>query len=237
MPSRPRPSSVVALAVLLSCAVVWRGMAADDDPQPEVLNCGHPGWRDLCFECCPECDGTQPEPRLICCEYDENGAKCIIINEPPTTGFTAGDITIKHAYSGLKLELKRKEIVRGGQLLVKLALKGQLATPGVRKRFAMKGTISGTDASIGSLAYAVAFIGLGDAALGRLQAQGKDIALIPSGAALGCDASFTASDCLLLALQMARLIDGALPPDGDERIGFLQSVAPLGFSPCSTRAP
>jgi len=30
---------------------------------------------------------------------------------------------------------------------------------------------------------------------------------------------------------MARLIDGALPPNGDERTGFLQSVAPLGFAP------
>jgi len=34
---------------------------------------------------------------------------------------------------------------------------------------------------------------------------------------------------------MARLTDGALPPNGDERTEFLQSVALLGFAPCQTR--
>lgn len=234
MSSRPRPSSIVALAVLLVCAAAQPGLAADDDPQPRILNCGDPGWRDLCFECCPECDGTEPEPRLICCYTPD---ECTIINEPPTTGLTGADVSITHAYSGLKLALKRKEIVRGGELLVKISLKGQLVTPAVRKRLAVKGTITGADASVGSLAYAVAFVGMGDAALDRLRAQGKDVALALSGTPLVCDASFTSSDCQLLAVQLSKLIDGALPADGDERTGFLESVAPLGFAPCSTRAP
>lgn len=234
MPSRARPWSIIALAVLLVGVAARPGLAVDDDPQPHILNCGDPGWRDLCFECCPECDGTEPEVRLICCAGEPN---CVIINEPPTTGLTAGDVSINHAYSGLKLQLKRKEIVRGGELLVKLSLKGALTTPAVRKRLAVKGTITGADASVGSLAYAVAFVGMGDAALDRLRAQGKDVALALSGTPLVCDASFTASDCQLLAVQLSKLIDGALPADGDERTGFLESVAPLGFAPCSTRAP
>lgn len=231
MPSRLRPS-FIALALLLSCTATRPGLAVDDDPEPHILNCGDPGWRDLCFECCPECDGTEPEPRLICCAGEPN---CIIINEPPTTGLTAGDVSITHVYSGLELQLRRKEIVRGGQLLVKISLKGQLTTPAVRKRLAVKGTITGVDASVGSLAYAVAFIGLGDAALDTLRAQGRDIQLALSGTPLVCDASFTSGDCQLLAVQLAKLIDGALPADGDERTGFLETVATLGFAPCSTR--
>jgi hypothetical protein len=78
---------------------------------------------------------------------------------------------------------------------------------------------------------------MGDAALDRLRAQGKDVAFAPSGTPLVCDTSFTASDCQLLAVQLAKLIDGALPADGDERTEFLESVTPLGFAPCSTRAP
>ena len=70
-----------------------------------------------------------------------------------------------------------------------------------------------------------------------MQAQGKDLTLVTSGTPLTCQTLFTATDCAILAVQLSRLIDGSLPPGSgsEERTGFLQSVAPLGYSPCSTR--
>lgn len=208
--------------------------AVDDDNQPQIINCGDPRLRELCLECCSdECD-FDTNVGLACCLDSKQG--CTIINEPPTTGFGAADVVIKGGYAGLKLQLARKEVVTNGQALLKLKLKGSLSVGPLRKRLAIKGVVGGLDASVGSLAYAVLFIGRGDTALTDLQAQGMNVTLQVTGTPVTCQSSFTANECRSLAIQMAKLIYAALPPgDGPEQSAFLGSVAPLGYAPCQDR--
>lgn len=208
--------------------------AVDDDDQPQTINCGIPSIRETCLECCPDICDPDTNLGLWCCLNPAQG--CTIVNEPPTTGLGAADVVIKGGYAGLKLQLSRKEVVSNGQSLVKLKLKGSLAVGPLRKRLAVKGVIGGLDASVGSLAYAVFFIGRGDTALTDLQAQGKNVTLQVTGTPVTCQSSFTANECRSLAIEMAQLIYAALPPgNGPEQSAFLASVAPLGYAPCQDR--
>lgn len=225
---------VVGMAVFVVGIDHRLSRAVDDDDQPQIINCGDPRLRELCLECCSdECD-FDTNVGLACCLDSKQG--CTIVNEPPTTGFGAADVVIKGGYAGLKLQMARKEVVTNGQALLKFKLKGALAVGPLRKRFAVKGVIGGLDASVGSLAYAVLFIGRGDSALTDLQAQGKNVTLQVTGTPVTCQSSFTANECRSLAIQMAKLIYAALPPgNGPEQSAFLASVAPLGYAPYQDR--
>ena len=222
--------SGVATVVVLSPADPVH--AADNNPDPpQTLNCGDPGTRDTCIECD---SGGGDGGKLICCDYDAQGQPtCPIVNVPPTTGFTGPNLGLKFATGGLKLAFERKVTVKDGQAYLQFKLKESLVTSNVRKSVSIKGTFTGTDASVGSLAYAVAYLGMGDSALGVLEAQGKSLSLTVSGTSRSCQATFSPAECTALAIQLSKLIDGALPPgNGAERAGFLQSLQPLGYQPC-----
>ena len=232
LPSRSSALILSGVAALIALASPDPVRALDNNTgPPQTLNCGDPNVRDLCLECD---SGSGAGPKLICCDYDDQGQPtCPIINEPPTTGFTGPNLAIKFATGVLKVVFERKVVVKGGQAYLRFKLKESLVTSNVRKSVGIKGTFTGTDASIGSLAYAVAYLGLGDGALGVLEAQGKSLALTVSGTPRSCQASFSPAECTALAIQLSKLIDGALPPgNGAERAGFLQSVQPLGYQPC-----
>jgi hypothetical protein len=219
------------LATVIVLASAGAIHAVDNDPgPPQTLNCGDPNTRDVCIECD---SGTGDAGKLICCDYDGQGnPTCPIVNEPPTTGLTGPDLAVKFATSGLKVTLQRKLTVKGGQAYLQIKLKETFVSSNVRKSIDFKGTLTGTDASIGSLAYVVAYLGLGDGALGALQGQGKSLSLSVVGAPRSCQASFSPAECTGLAIQLSKLIDGALPPGSAERAGFLQSVQPFGLQPC-----
>ncbi len=202
--------------------------AADNDTgPPEPINCGDEGTRQACIEC----DAGGP---LGCCDYDDMGnPTCPIVNDPPTTAFTGGNIAIKIGDAGLKLKLTRKAIVKNGELFVKLQLKQSFVSPNVNKTVAFKATVAGNDASTGSLAYAVGFTGMGAGALGALQGQGKILSVEHAGVPRTCQDSFGPTECAALATQLAKAIDGALlPGNGSERSEFLQLVGSLGYPPC-----
>ena len=220
------------MAVLTALSPAKPVHAVDNDPgPPQTLNCGDPGSRDLCIECD---NGGGDGGKIACCDYDAQGQPtCPIVNEPPTTAFTGPNLNIKSATGGLKVAFERKVTVKGGQAYLHFKLKHSLVTANVKKSVSIKGTFTGPDASVGSLAYAVAYLGMGDAALGVLEAQGKSLSLTISGTSRSCQASFSPAECAALAIQLSKLIEGALPPgNGVERAGFLQSVQPLGYQPC-----
>lgn len=228
--SAPALPKIVALAAATLVALLLSPtlQAADNDTgPPETLNCGLEGTRDACIEC----DAGGP---LACCDYDgEGNPTCPIINEPPTTGFTGGNFSINVAAAGLKLTLTRKVTIKNGARIARLKLKESFVSPNVRKRVAFTATFVGDDAPVASVAYAVGFMGMGEAALGALQAQGHDFSLTHSGTLATCQESFSASECTALATQLAKAIDGGLPPgNGQERTRFLESVSTLGFPPC-----
>lgn len=216
----------VVVTVLLATAL---NAADNDNGPPEPLNCGDDGVRQACIEC----DAGGP---LGCCDYDEDGnPTCTIINEPPTTGIARGKLAVKIVDAGLKLSVIRKVSVKDGQPVVKLKLKESFVSPNVNKTVALSATLVGPDAAVGSLAYVVGFMAMGEGAASVIQGQGLSFVATSSGTPRTCQESFTPSECSALATQLSKAVDGALlPGNGDERAGFLQSVEMLGYPPCQS---
>ncbi len=216
------------VSVVLTLWLATAPKAADNDTgPPEPLNCGDDGVRQACIEC----DAGGP---LGCCDYDEDGnPTCPIINEPPTTGIARGKLALKLVDAGLKLSVIRTVSIKDGLPVVKLKLKESFVSPNVNKTVSLSATLVGQDAAVGSLAYLVGFMAMGESAASVIQGQGLSFVATSSGTPRTCQESFTPAECSALATQLSKAVDGALlPGNGDERAKFLQSVGMLGYPPC-----
>ena len=201
-----------------------------------VINCGGPQG-GTCRECCcppgttfEQCAACRAA-RSSCCEtvpWD-----CTPPGMLPVKAATP-PIRFKGAIGAVKLQFKRDELKNG---LVDLKLKNGLVLPGIAKPTVSIGAqLSGTDASLGSLLYPVAFLALGESAIDTLQARGYDVAIAKGGASQTCQELMSSDWCTSLAKQLAQSIY-ALIQVGDEaeREGFLEGINALGFGPCNTR--
>ena len=226
-----------AVALVLAVLVVTPGADAVDTgqhpPQKEVLDCSLL-VNLVCRECCDgglECPGAE-EPRLFCCQ-----TACEIKNRPPqaqTQSFP--DILLDVSAGGARLMFERAGRVdgNGGQRHVEITLQ-QIFLPLLpRSGFTVKAGLTGEGAAVGSLLYAVAFLGMGEDALGALQVIGyNDVSLVGAPPTETCQSRFDDTTCAALANQLGQGISASLAiGTAGERGPFLQGLQALGLGLC-----
>jgi len=224
-----RPSSlrVVAIAIAVILAPALAAAA-----EKTVLDCGN-GKNTHCIECCctpnmspEECAACSNPNGIYCCPLPS--CDIVFVTTPPVSG-----IKLNAAVGGVKVKFQRK----GEDGLVDLKLKQVLASTVSRRTVSVKAQLTGADASIGSLLYPVAFLGIGVGAQNTLQEMGYDITVANSGSLQTCQAVLPDATCRELAIQLAQRIDGSIVGDRAERNAFLQGILDLGYGSCASCAP
>lgn len=226
----------IALAVTSS----WlpsRVEALDDmDGIRGTINCGDPGNRSICLDCCTDDDCPCQQNACLSCCLDDDG--CDIVNEPPTTGLTGLTIKLAAVVGAVKLQFQRKGVMKGGLPTVDIKLKETFLSGPQRPVVTLRAQLTGPDASLGGLLFPIAFLDSGPGALDTLRARGLDVSLVGSPPVQTCQDVLPAPVCTTLARRLSASIDSALAVgDGVERAAFLAQAAALGFPPCGPRTP
>lgn len=180
------------------------------------------------FECCPGFECADPGSKIACCANDCD----IVYHEPPHQPSPAIHVVL--AAGGAQLTFDRTLKVEGnsGRRHFDITVQ-QIFNPTVsREAFTVEAQVTGGDAAVGSMLYAVAFLGLGGAALDALHEHGYDVVLVGAPAET-CQSRLPDAMCTALANQLSQGISASLPIGASsERAAFLQGVQTLGFAPC-----
>jgi hypothetical protein len=219
--------------VLVLSAVLDSGLAQakPSNGNSEVLNCGDAGNKDICLQCCVSDDDCQcmQNACLDCCV----DPPCSIIDVPPTTALTFPPLRLKLIVGKIKLQFERRGRLLGNQLVVDVKLAESFTSTISKHTIVLKTELTGANAGIGGLAYPVAFLGLGTAALDALHNQGLDVSFTGAPPAQTCPPLLGSQVCTALAQHLAESIDAALGTgDATERSAFLSAVQTLGYPPC-----
>jgi hypothetical protein len=235
MTPRPTVSSVSPVLVLLVLFTAIPVVQALDDPfAPSRMKVDCNKVENIvCRECCLggiECPGAE-ELRTFCCRDPD---RCTVIpnenDDPSMVSFP--DIRLDLVVGGARLVFERKErVVRTtGAHHYEITVQQMLRPLGRGSRFEFRATLAGADAAVGSLLYAVDFLDRGLNALGRLQANGLDVALVGTPPAQTCPAAFRET-CALLGRQLSDGINASLAVGtAGEREPFLQGLLALGHT-------
>lgn len=224
-----------SLLLTLAVASSWLPSRVEAVPAMDgkkgTLNCGDPGNRSICLDCCTDDDCPCEQNACLACCTDDDG--CDIVNEPPTTALTGLAIKLAAAVGAVKIQFERKGGMKGGLPTVGIKLKETFLSGPARRVVTLRAHLSGADASLGGLLFPIAFLASGPRALDTLRARGLDVSLVGGPPAQTCQDVLPAPVCATLARRLSASIDAALAAgDGVERPAFLAQAAALGFPPC-----
>ena len=144
-------------------------------------------------------------------------------------------ISCQDSAGGAQLVFDRTQRIEGnsGREFFEIRLQQLFDSTVSRQTVAVKTQLTGADAAVGSMLYAVAFLGTCANALDVLHEHGYDVAIIGGAPSDTCQARFPATTCTALANQLSQSIAASLPiGDAAERDAFLLGVQALGFAPC-----
>lgn len=173
---------------------------------------------------------------MFCCRDPLN---CRVKNPPPREfGQVSPDILLDLSAGGSRLVFERTERVEGnsGRRHFEVTLQ-QIFFPLLpRSGFTVKVRLTGEGAAVGSLLYAVAFLGLGPDGLAALQEMENgypDLSLMDAPPTETCQARFDDTICTTLANQLSQGINASLAiGTSGERGPFLQGLQALGHGLC-----
>jgi hypothetical protein len=223
----------VGLVLALVLASWWSlspaGAVPNTDGKKGTVNCGDPGLKSICGECCVNDDCPCDQDVCLACCLDDDG--CDVVNDPPTTAIT--HIKLNVIAGNVKLVFERKGSTKGGLPSISVKLKEIFDTGDGKRVVAMKTQLSGADAPLGALLFPIAFLGFGTNALDTVRAQGLDVSFVDGPPGRTCQDLLPAQTCTTLASHLSAAIDSALGHgDGVERTAFLTKAAAIGFPPC-----
>lgn len=221
-------SLVFALLVVLSIAPTALALRTGPEKPTTTIDCGDPGNRDSCFECCGNSCG---EGALFCCRYTDPN-QCIIVNKPQPT-------QVSVSLGGAQLTFERYWQVNGesGREYFDVTLQAVIRVMFPQETqvnsLNLKTRLTGQDAPVGSLLYPVAFLGIGSDALEALKGLGYDVSFMGDAPTESCTAMFSSEMCTALANQLSQSIDASLAMgDPAARDAFRLGVGSLGFPIC-----
>lgn len=197
----------------------------------EEINCGDPWNLTHCIECCNWPSPTCDEHANTCCPFADS-KQCPIVNNPPKT-------SVVLAVGSVQLTFESATQGKGGSgqqfhITLEAVSRSKIAKQqGGAPKLKIKTRLTGADASVGSLLYPVALLGLGTDPLDALHAQGYDVSIKGKAPSNSCPAIFSSQFCTALANQLAQGIAASLVQgDPAARAAFIQGVQGLGFAPC-----
>ena len=228
-------NGVSPVLVLLSVLTVSPGVQALQDPfapTRTLVDC-RKVESIVCRECCVggiECPGAEGL-RLFCCPDPD---RCVVVpnenDDPSMVSFP--DVRLDLLAGGARLVVERKvRVLRTtGARQYEITVRQVLRALGRGSRVEYRATLSGADAAVGSLLYAVDFLERGPDTLDRLRATGLDVSLVGAPPARTCPAAARAA-CALLARQLADGLTASLAVGtAGEREPFLQGLLTLGYT-------
>jgi hypothetical protein len=230
-----RAAKCVGFVLALAFACWWSlspaGAVPVQDGKKGTVNCGDPGLKSICGECCVNDDCPCDQDVCLSCCLDDDG--CDVVDDPPTTAITGTHIKVNAIVGNVKLQFERKGGTKGGLPSITVKLKQIFDTGDGKRIVTMKTRLTGADASLGGLLFPIAFLGLGTNALDAVRAQGLDVSFVDSPPGRTCQDVLPAQTCTTLASRLSASIDSALAAgDGVERTAFLTKAAAIGFPPC-----
>jgi hypothetical protein len=214
-------TAIVALGMPVGAALALQN-------SDEVLVCDEVS-RLICCEC-----GEPPTTCLQCCDSPDCTILAGVISEEPLIRFK---VPVVSSHLNAQEAFERKAATIGGQPVVRVSLKESVVATGAAKRkLSMKVQLTGADAGVGSLLYAVAFLGDGGGALDAVRALGLDVSLVGPAPSQTCNSVMPGVDfCPVLAKQLSERITASLVVgDRAEHDPFVAGVQTLGFAPCET---
>jgi hypothetical protein len=214
-------SAIVALCLPVGAAVALQN-------SDEVLVCDEVS-KLICCEC-----GEPPSTCLQCCDNPDCTILLNVIAEAPLIRFK---VPVVSSHLNAQEAFERKAATSGGKPVVQVTLKESVvATGAARRKLSVKVQLTGADAGVGGLLYAVAFLGDGGGALDAVRALGLDVSLLGPAPSQACDSVMPGVNfCPLLAKQLSDSITASLlVGDRAEHDPFVAGVQALGFAPCET---